>query len=99
VPDVPWFGLVSTKLVGKAPGLGPSRRGAVAGTGLALGEGWVTVAGLAPLLYAAPCALMIAFCMRGMRRGMQSTQEPASTPAPPVAADATRLATETEKQA
>ena len=72
---------------------------AVAGTGLALGEGWVTVAGLAPLLYTAPCAIMMLFCMKGMSGGMQTTQNPAPTPVPPPAADATRLMSETEKQA
>lgn len=72
---------------------------AVAGTGVALGEGWVTVAGLAPLLYSAPCAVMMLFCMKGMSGGMQATQDPAPTPVPPVAADATRLVSETEKQA
>ena len=72
---------------------------AVVGTGLALGEGWVTVAGLAPLLYTAPCAIMMLFCMKGMSGGTQATQNAASTPVPPVAADATRLVSGTEKQA
>ena len=56
---------------------------AVAGTGVALGEGWVTIAGLAPLLYSAPCAVMMLFCMKGMSRGMQTTQEQTETPVPP----------------
>ena len=55
---------------------------AVAGTGLALGEGWVTFAGLAPLLYSLPCAAMMVFCMKGMSSGMQKAQnqDPASVP-------------------
>ena len=68
---------------------------AVAGTGLALGEGWVTVAGLAPLLYTAPCAIMMLFCMKGMSgmsQGTQTAQNPAPPPVSPPAAD-------TEKQA
>jgi hypothetical protein len=73
---------------------------AVAGTGLALGEGWATVAGLAPLLYAAPCAVMMMFCMRGMSRGMQMTQNQTSSPRPPAAAgDAETLIPQPEKQA
>lgn len=56
---------------------------AVAGTGLALGEGWVTVAGLAPLLYAAPCAVMMMFCMKGMSGGKQATSNQSSSPVPP----------------
>jgi hypothetical protein len=73
---------------------------AVAGTGLALGEGWVTVAGLAPVLYTLPCAAMMMFCMKGMSRGMQTTQGQTSSPPPPVAAGAAQsLVTEPEKQA
>ncbi len=72
---------------------------AVAGTGVALGEGWVTVAGLAPLLYAAPCAVMMMYCMKGMGGKSQATQNPAPTPVPPPAADAARLVSETENQA
>src|SRR5260370_36757562 len=72
---------------------------AVAGTGLALGEGWVTVAGLAPLLYAAPCAVMMIFCMKGMSRGMQTPQDQASSMVPPTTHnDATRITPELEKQ-
>jgi hypothetical protein len=71
---------------------------AVAGTGLALGEGWVTVAGLAPLLYTAPCAIMMYFCMRGMNHGTQAApnQTPASPPA--TAANAPRADAELENQ-
>jgi hypothetical protein len=56
---------------------------AVAGMGVALGEGWVTIAGLAPILYSLPCAVMMLFCMKGMSRGMQTTQEQSQTPVPP----------------
>lgn len=75
---------------------------AVAGTGLALGEGWVTVAGLTPLLYSLPCAVMMIFCMRGMSHGTQGAQNQAqnqtSSSAPPTAADA-QPTTELERQA
>lgn len=73
---------------------------AVAGTGLALGEGWVTVAGLAPLLYAAPCAAMMFFCMKGMSGGMQGTQNQAQnqTLTPAAVPDTPQAMTETEKQ-
>lgn len=56
---------------------------AIAGTGLALGEGWVTFAGLAPLLYSLPCAAMMVFCMKGMSSGMQKTQDQNPAPPPP----------------
>lgn len=56
---------------------------AVAGTGLALGEGWVTFAGLAPLLYAAPCAVMMMFCMKGMSGGKQTAQNQSPSTPPP----------------
>jgi hypothetical protein len=55
---------------------------AVGGTGVALGEGWVTIEGLAPLLYTLPCAVMMIFCMKGMSRGMQTTQDQTSSPPP-----------------
>lgn len=57
---------------------------AVTGTGVALGEGWVTVAGLAPLLYTLPCAVMMMFCMRGMMsQGQNSAPQQTSSPVPP----------------
>ena len=56
---------------------------AVVGTGLALGEGWVTVAGLAPLLYSLPCAAMMVSCMKGMSRGTQVTPDQNPSPIPP----------------
>lgn len=57
---------------------------AVTGTGVALGEGWITVAGLAPLLYTLPCAVMMMFCMRGMMSQGQSSAPPqTSSPVPP----------------
>lgn len=55
---------------------------AVAGTGVALGEGWVTVAALAPILYILPCAVMMLFCMKGINRGTQAQQEQAAPPVP-----------------
>jgi hypothetical protein len=72
---------------------------AVAGTGLALGEGWVTVAGLAPVLYTLPCAAMMMFCMKGMSRGAQMTQDQTTSPLPVAAGGAQRLIAEPEKQA
>jgi hypothetical protein len=72
------------------PGWLSKRRGwlilggaAVAGTGVALGEGWVTIAGLTPILYSLPCAVMMLFCMKGMSRGMQ-TQDQAQNQTAPV---------------
>ena len=74
---------------------------AVAGTGVALGEGWVTVAGLTPILYSLPCAVMMLFCMKGMSRGMQAQdQSQNQTASPPSAvADAPRPIAGLEKQA
>jgi hypothetical protein len=36
----------------------------VAGTALALGQHWLTVAELAPLLFTLPCAVMMFMCMK-----------------------------------
>ena len=92
-----------------SPGWVAKRRGwivagaaAVAGTGVALGEGWVTVAGLTPILYTLPCAVMMLFCMRGMSRGMQAqdqTQNQAAALPAAAVADAPRPIPELEKQA
>ena len=71
---------------------------AVAGMGVALGAGWITVGALAPLLYSAPCAIMMLFCMKGMMGQRQQTQNQAAPP-PPAIADATRPIPELEKQA
>jgi hypothetical protein len=91
-----------------APGWLAKRRGwlmlsgaAVAGTGVALGEGWVTIAGLAPILYSLPCALMMVFCMRGMSRGMQTqdqSQNQASPILPAATADAPQAIPELEQK-
>lgn len=56
---------------------------AAAGTGLALGEEWMTFTGLAPLLYFLPCAAIIVFCMRGMTREAQTTPDQSPVPVPP----------------
>jgi uncharacterized membrane protein len=72
---------------------------AVAGTGLALGAGWVTIAALAPLLYVLPCAAMMLVCMRGMNHGTQTSQnQTSSAPPSPAAGDAQRLIAEPERQ-
>jgi len=92
-------GSLSSGWLGKHRGWIIAGGAAVAGTGLALGEGWVTIAGLAPLLYAAPCAVMMLFCMKGMSQMQQPSSDQTSTAVPPVAADATCSAAETEKQA
>ena len=58
---------------------------AVAGSGLALGWGWLTAAGVAPLIVsAAPCLLMcvLGLCMRGRGHQMSSVS-PASPPDEP----------------
>ena len=42
-----------------------------AGTALALGQHWLALADLLPLLYVLPCAVMMAACMKGMGHGQQ----------------------------
>lgn len=39
---------------------------------VALGQHWLTLAALAPLLYVLPCALMMLVCMKGMNHGQQT---------------------------
>jgi len=46
---------------------------------LALGQHWLAVAGLVPLLFVLPCALMMFMCMKGMNHGKQ--MDPAQTSA------------------
>ncbi len=36
---------------------------------LALGEKWVALSAVAPLLYILPCAVMMFMCMKGMNHG------------------------------
>jgi len=48
---------------------------------LGLGQNWLTIAGLLPLLYLLPCAAMMFMCMKGMNHGPQATAAPASTSA------------------
>lgn len=94
-------GSPSLSWVGKHRGWVLLGGAAVAGTGLALGAGWVTVSALAPLLYAAPCAVMMVFCMKGMSRGMQAqdqTQNQTASPPPAAVADAPQPIAELEKQ-
>ena len=95
-------GSLSAGWVAKRRGWIIAGAAAVAGTGVALGEGWLSVSALAPLLYAAPCAIMMVFCMKGMSRGMQvqgQTQNQAVSPPPSAGADAPRAVPELEKQA
>jgi type IV secretory pathway TrbD component len=39
---------------------------------LALSQHWLAVAGLVPLLFVLPCALMTFMCMKGMNHGKQT---------------------------
>jgi len=66
-------------LVQGSPGRFSGRRGLVVGaalaaaaTALALGQHWLAVADLLPLLFVLPCALMMFHCMKGMKRGAQT---------------------------
>jgi hypothetical protein len=43
---------------------------------LALGQHWLTVAGLTPLLFVLPCAAMMFMCMKGMNHGQQTKTTP-----------------------
>jgi hypothetical protein len=51
---------------------------AVAATALALGQHWLAVANLVPLLFVLPCAVMMFMCMKG-NHGQQTNGPPAST--------------------
>jgi hypothetical protein len=78
------------------PGRGPRdwvgrRRGVViavavaaGATALALGQHWLAVANLLPLLFILPCSVMMFMCMRGMNHGQQTgtPQAPARIEAP-----------------
>ena len=46
-----------------------------AGAALAIGQHWLALADLLPLLYLLPCAGMMAMCMKGMKHGQQPTGE------------------------
>jgi len=50
-------------------------------TALGLGQNWLTVAGLLPLLYVLPCAALMFMCMKGMNHSPQAGSTPASSPA------------------
>ena len=57
-----------------------------AAAALAVGQHWLALVDLLPLLYILPCAVMMAVCMKGMGHGEQTdtAQVPArnDTPAP-----------------
>jgi hypothetical protein len=44
----------------------------VAAAAVALGQSWVALADLVPLLYVLPCAAMMFVCMKGMSHGQQT---------------------------
>ncbi len=46
---------------------------------LGLGQNWLTIAGLPPLLNVLPCAAMMFRCMKGMKHGPQAGTAPASS--------------------
>ncbi len=59
-------------------------------TMLALGESWIALATLVPLLYLLPCAAMLFMCMKGMNNGPKSgSSNVASTPVatPPLSSE------------
>jgi uncharacterized membrane protein YfcA len=58
----------------------------VAAVALALGQHWLTIAALAPLLYLLPCALMMYMCMKG--HGHHVEAPPAPTTDKPGGTDA-----------
>ena len=51
-------------------------------TALALGESWVTITGLLPLLYILPCAAMMLMCMKGMNHGQKAGNGDSASQAP-----------------
>ena len=61
-----WYGLTIT---------GAVTAGVVA---LALGQRWLAIADLAPLLFILPCAAMMFLCMKGMNHGRQNDSAQAS---------------------
>lgn len=54
-----------------------------AGAALAVGQHWLALADLLPLLYLLPCAGMMAMCMKGMKHGQQPTGEQTAPVAAP----------------
>ena len=63
------------------------RRGLVVGAAiaaataaLALGQHWLAVADLVPLLFVLPCAVMMFHCMKGMKREAQTDGAQTSLP-------------------
>jgi hypothetical protein len=63
---------------------------AVAAIALALGEHWLALVDLLPLLYALPCAAMLFMCMKGMNHSGQSDASQASSRSDRPAASDTR---------
>jgi hypothetical protein len=63
---------------------------------LALGQDWLAVADLVPLLFVLPCAVMMFTCIKGMNRGPQTgtAQAPAQSDTP--AATDLRIPSQTE---
>jgi hypothetical protein len=49
---------------------------------LALGEKWVALSAIAPLLYILPCAVMMFMCMKGMNHGRNEGSGDAESQAP-----------------
>lgn len=45
---------------------------AAAAAALALGQHWIAIADLVPLLFVVPCAAMMFMCMKGMNHGQQT---------------------------
>ena len=53
---------------------------AAATAALAVGQHWLAIADLVPLLFVLPCAMMMLKCMRGTNPGPQIGATPASAP-------------------
>ena len=54
----------------------------VASVALALGQGWIALASLTPLLFLLPCALMMFMCMKGHGGPTGTTRAPSITDKP-----------------
>jgi DUF2933 family protein len=64
--------------LGRRRGLVIALTVAAAAAALALGQHWLAVADLVPLLFVLPCAAMMFMCMKGMNHGQQADTARAS---------------------
>lgn len=81
----PTTGKMTTQGLSGRRGLLVGMAATAAAIALALGQHWLAVADLVPLLVVLPCTVMMFHCMKGMNRGEQTDaaqaapQNPAST--------------------